>query len=210
MRKTSLLSLLLVLALQTTAQTPNAVMSKTADRKFADAPSDANRTPLDATLTWIKHRLSEDSASQPRPGYAALRFEPVIFSGCRIKYRYTAVNGDIPGDLLRDREPSPVPTPPVQSSPAQYVAPPTEYTVNLTDLKPEPIIFHKTKSGSEITFATLDLGRKISEVTFNDQLYRGEVETRSAYVSFRLKKTDAAPYVRNALVHAIKLCQAQP
>jgi hypothetical protein len=188
------------------AQTPKAGASKAAERKFADAPSDANKAPLDQTLKWLKQRLSEDSVSVPRPGNLPLRFEPVNFSGCRIKYRYTA-GGDIPSDLLRDRATAP---PPVPSNPSLYVAPPSEHRLHLADLNPDSMIFESSKAGSVITFMTQSLERKVSVVTFPNEFYRGDFATQNAFVTFRLKKTEAAASIRAALVHAINLCQAQP
>lgn len=207
MRKTSLFSLILVLALQTTAQTPNAGTLKTADRKFADAPSDANHATLDATLKWLKQRLSEDSLSQMRPGLMPLRFDPVDFSGCRIKYRYTVAYGQLPDTPLRDLESPPAPTPP---NPNEYAAPPSEHRFDLADLNPDSVIFRSLKDSAVVSFTTRSRERKISVVTFNQQPYGRDFTAQVEYGDFKLKKGEAAPHVRDALVHAIKLCQAQP
>jgi hypothetical protein len=196
-----LLSLVILLALQTAAQTPRATARKDARAKFADAPSDANHATLDATMKWLKHRLSEDSLSVVRPGRLALHFEPVEFSGCRIKYRYTVAYGQLPDDAGR----LPGAAPP---TPNDYAAPPTEHRLDLADLDPDSLLFTSSKDEARVLIATRDRAPKITVVTFLDQPSR-DLTTKWSFVVFKLKKNDAAPYVRDALAHAVKLCQAQ-
>lgn len=150
--------------------------------------------PLDATLKWLKAELSKYGTTNG--GTYFFRLKLTKFTGCELAFRYGPL---VPPDVS-DNESS--------SFPSEE-----EYSLNLADLDPASLTVRASEtSATKILVGTWDLERKIKVVDQDPVTGKGyglSPELMS-FLTLRFAKTKSAPQIRDALVHAILLCQKQP
>jgi hypothetical protein len=153
--------------------------------------TDNLNTPLDATLKWLKNELSKYGTTNG--SLYPMQLKGITFSRCKGSFSYRAM---LPPD-----------------ADAKYGAfhPEKEYNFNLADLDPHSISFSSFSNATRILVGTWDLEPKITIVTKNAVTGESFPGHQSMPVmSLDLAETKSGQQIRDALVHAIILCQPPP
>lgn len=160
-----------------------------------DTPSDANNSSLKDTLDWLRKQLSKYAANKSVTG------EPQVmtltkFSNCDIEWRLAPpIALDAPGSR------------PISQTNLPLTL---DYVLNLKDLESESV--EVSESGDSLGFVTRNHDQVIKLIYKNtrtgNDVYTTPRLLNSAF--FELKRNDLGGEMREALRHAIKLCQAQP
>lgn len=149
-----------------------------------DTPSDANNSTLKETLDWLKKQIAKNAAGVSVTGGSEM-LTLTKFDSCKIEFQITPQNV------------------------AQLTL---LYSVNLKDLEPGAV--ELTKSGDRLwlRFSTRERKQVINldyrDSRTGDRKFSTSRPLDSA--SFSLRKNDLGPEMKEALSHAIKLCQMQP
>jgi hypothetical protein len=147
-----------------------------------DTPSDANNSTLKETLDWLKKQIATYAAGVSVTGESEM-LTLTKFDSCKIEFQIT------PQNVARLT---------------------LLYSVNLKDLEPGAV--ELTRSGDRLwlKFSTRDREQVINldyrDSRTGDRKYSTPRPLDSAL--FSLKKNDLGPELKEALSHAIKLCQA--
>jgi len=155
-----------------------------------DAPSESNAAPLNQTIEWLKNELTLRSSIKTDTG-APLKIEAVGLSDCEIKYSIA----------------SPSPT---SSYDPLFFAPILEFEIKLADLNPEAIRTNDSvPKHTLINIATVDNEKSIKAMYVEYGSGRVLATTWRSSAQLDLRRTKSAFRIRDAMIHAIKLCQAQ-
>jgi hypothetical protein len=162
-----------------------------------DTPSDANNSTLKDTLDWLKKQIGKyaaDSSVTSAPESLTL----TKFSSCNIEWRLAPpVTLEAPGS---------------RSNSQSYLPPTMYYAVNLKDLEPGSVEMTKSENRFWLGFAARDREQLI-KLTYKDTRTGADQYKDPRlldHASIALKKNDLSGELREALSHAIKLCQASP
>jgi hypothetical protein len=166
---------------------------KTSSPKIpSDVPSDTNNASLDTTLKWLKKELPRNAAKE---GIGVKgKIEVMDFNSCQLTYRFVP--------LFK--------TSPVSSSLVYTII---EYQFNLADINPETVRASDLKGFSMLSFDTRNQEPKIkitSRANDNGMAGRTLDEKSRAGAVLNLRDADSAAQIKEAFVHAIKLCRPQP
>lgn len=159
-----------------------------------ETPSDANNANLKDTLDWLKKQITKYAAPTRSPAGDLMTLDLAKFNSCHVEWHLDAHSGslDAPG---RPR------TFPLYS---MY------YSTELKDMDPESV--EVTESGDSLRFFTRNRKERITLNFQDDKTGRPNpfMIRQSASASFELKKNTLGTELKEALSHAIKLCQAGP
>jgi hypothetical protein len=148
-------------------------------------------TPRDATLKWLKNELSKYGTTNGSP--YPMQLKGITFSRCKGSFSYRSM---FPPD-----------------ADAKYGAfhPEKEYNFNLADLDPHSISLSSFSNATRILVGTWDQEPKIVIVTKNAVTGESFPGHQSMPVmSLDLAETKSGEQIRDALIHAIILCQPPP
>lgn len=150
---------------------------------------DLANASLDATLDWLQKRMSI-SGRIVAPNGVRARWEMVTHSGCTITVSLN-VDKTVPAYEIMSYAPS------------------LNFTANLAFLNPELVRIDDSLTNSRVWIKTVagDYAIKAYNVLGGTGKHFDERSTMVA--SFDLRKDGSATMAREALVHAIKLCQSQ-
>jgi len=157
---------------------------------FADLPSlDLNTASLETTLAWIKKAVDISGQIDSPQGIAS-------------RFQITEVNGCVVTKSLGGRR---------AFRPYDFVgySPNLEAITDLTDLNPDLLRLKEAATYIEIMFVTTSRPKAI--VVRNREGGTGSIihESRSTVASIILRKDGSAAPIRDALIHAIRLCQSK-
>jgi hypothetical protein len=151
---------------------------------------DLTSAPLELTLNWLREQIEANGTVTSVSG-AASKTQLAEISGCKLTFRVDELN-------------------PVASQDFALLRPGLRYVVNLEDLNPEVTVISSWLQRAAIRFATHDNKRTIKVLT-KQQVTGFEYDEKFDYsLSIELRKGDSVLPVRNAMLRAIRLCQAQP
>jgi hypothetical protein len=195
-----------------------------------DTPSEASNTPLKETMDWLKARLSKVAQLQGD----RIEFDARGLAKCQFKY---ATGGSSSGSSMLSGSPTNANVRTIPSSsnnpgsvgmPNSRVMDPTPstsrlsrstvttqkrlFSVGFADLDPEAIRILATPFEMMLKFATNDTELKIMEESQVDRSPSHWVDKYLYHARTLELRTDqkTAAELREAFVHAIKLCQANP
>jgi hypothetical protein len=164
-------------------------------------PSKFAAATLEETLKFLKKELNRNAGTRSYGGQVE-RFEVVDFSSCKIRYRVAPVVA-----LAAPYGSAPSPT---AAGGSGFVPPTNDYYVNLADLDEASIGVPKGEKDSIIYFSTRNREPKIRHSRKSNSTGRVAVDYKDSMTGagyFILRRTDAAPQIRHALIRAIQLCQ---
>ena len=156
-----------------------------------DTPSEANNTSLKETLAWLKQQLTMNAGETFDLGEART-LSLSKFNGCYVEWHLSpkATRVETPGITRR--------------LPAMTLT----YIAELKDLDPQSV--RVSRSGDNLQFFTRNHSKSI-KLTFTDDStgqVNGFMTQTVDSASFILKRNDTGGEMREALSHAIKLCQS--
>ena len=162
-----------------------------------ETPSDANNASLKDTLDWLKKQITKYAGPVTAPTQDLMTLEFAKFNSCGIEWglRPHSTSLDAPG------------------RPRTFPFYAMIYSTDLKYLDPQTVeVTQSGKSGGSLQFATRGNEDRIR------LLYKDEADGRVNNfmtrklnsASFELRKNDLGPALKDALSHAIKLCQASP
>ena len=155
-----------------------------------DAPSESNAAPLNQTIEWLKNEITLRSSIKTDTG-APLKIEATGLSDCEIKYSISSPS-------------------PASSYDPQFYAPILEFEIKLADLNPEAIrINESVPKHTLIDLATVDNEKSIKALYVEYGSGRVLATTWRSSAQLDLRRTKSAFRIRDAMIHAIKLCHAQ-
>lgn len=159
-----------------------------AEPELPDAPLDTSSASLQRTLNWLKGQLARNGRIT-RPGsLTTTQFEEI--SGCSVTVSVNRPSEDAREDYA-------------------ILYPSVQYRIDLADLNPESASLSGSKGFATIRVATHDSKYSIPVVV--KQQVTGKANERKAtdYIEITMSSL-SAHQIREAMVHAIKLCHARP
>jgi hypothetical protein len=156
-----------------------------------ETPSDANNANLKDTLDWLKKQIAKYAAQTRSPAGDVMTLEFAKFNSCHVEWHLNAHPGslDAPGRVR---------TFPLNS---MY------YSTELKDMDPESV--QVTESGDSLRFYARDRKERITLNYVDENTGRANpfMIRQLPLASFELKKNTLGTELKEALSHAIKLCQ---
>ncbi|HEY5075019.1 MAG TPA: hypothetical protein VII34_10015 [Pyrinomonadaceae bacterium] len=157
------------------------------EEKSVDLPPlDLNNASLETTMDWLRKQLAVNGR------VTGVKFEMVENSGCMFTIRLDADRTDPPANEITSYSPT------------------LDFTANLAYLNPELIRIDDSRINSRVWVATTNQSHKIETYSRLGGTGKHFDERMSSVAAFDLRKNGSASLVRDAILHAIKLCQGSP